>query len=187
MQHRCPMCPSFPLKLKPPGKLIEHISQHILHDPAVQTRRYPCGFCGGSGDLCVVYLGKGKGKKGAISVDIVKSRCKNGNLVKFSIGPGVKSTVSSPSTNRPIICPLCAASNSSSPAIWKYNLRAHIEEVHSEANVNAAMYKKLYTIERLEVTALRNLWEKKTRLTVQTIQSGPLNISDMHCARLSSK
>jgi hypothetical protein len=53
------------LTVKPPGKLVEHIVTHILHDPMVKARYCPCGFCGGSGDSCVVYIAKGKGSQGA--------------------------------------------------------------------------------------------------------------------------
>lgn len=135
-----------------------------------------------------MYTGKSKGKNGAVFVDTRKSSCKNGNMKKLSITSGAKSTTSSPSTNHPITCPICFSSNPLAPAIWKYNLKEHIENMHSEANVEDPMYKKLYNIEHFEFTALRTLWERKNRTNASMIQSfESLNILDAHSARLIPK
>jgi hypothetical protein len=180
-QHRCPLCPNLPLTVKPPGKLVEHIATHILHDPVVKARYCPCGFCGGSGDACAVYIAKGKGSQGAHYVDILKSHCKNGNVVKLSLGAGEKSTMSSPSTNVPVACPLCP---SNAPAVWKYNLQQHISEVHPTASSDD--YKLLYAISPFEASALKVLWSKKPRFTVRKFRNfGNLNISDPHSTHLS--
>jgi hypothetical protein len=183
-QHRCSLCPSLPLTVKPPGKLIEHIATHVLHDPVVKARYCPCGFCGGSGDSCVVYIAKGKGSQGAHYVDVSKSRCKNGNVVKLSLAAGEKSTMSSPCTNVPLACPLCP---SMAPAIWKYNLAEHISHVHPTADASSDDYKSLYAVGPFEVSALKVLWLKKPRYTTRKFRNlGNLNISDSHSTHLSA-
>jgi hypothetical protein len=184
-QHRCSLCPSLSITVKPPGKLIEHIATHILHDPVVKARYCPCGFCGGSGDSCVVYIAKGKGSKGAYYVDVAKSRCKNGNVVKLSIGSGEKSTKNSPCTNIPMACPLCP---SIAPAIWKYNLLGHVLEVHPTADANSDTYKSLYAVGPFEVSALKVLYLKKPRYTARKFRNlGNLNISDSHSTHLAPR
>ena len=42
---------------------------HILHDPAVKDLNNPCGFCLNVGNLCSIRIVKGKGGKGAFTVD----------------------------------------------------------------------------------------------------------------------
>ncbi|KIM71403.1 hypothetical protein PILCRDRAFT_82813, partial [Piloderma croceum F 1598] len=81
MQHRCPLCPTLPLTVKPAAKLVYHMATHILFDPVVQACRSPCGFCCGAGDsgLCTIYLIKGKGRNGVYSIDLDRSHCKNDN------------------------------------------------------------------------------------------------------------
>lgn len=184
-QHRCSLCPSLPLTVKPPGKLVEHIATHILHDPVVKVRYCPCGFFGGSADSCVVYIAKGKGSQGAHYIDASKSRCKIGNVVKLSIGSREKSTMSSLCTNVPLTCPLCP---SMAPAIWKCNLLQHLSQVHPTADAHPDAYKSLYAIGPFEVSALKVIWLKKPRYTVRKFSNlGNLNISDPHSTHLAPR
>lgn len=176
------MCPTYTLKLNPPGKLVEHVAMHILHDPIVRNRDSPCGFCGGSGDSCAVFLRKGKGRDGMVAIDVVKSRCKNGNVVKLSIAASQESVANSPSTNHPIPCPLCPTST---PAIWKYNLKDHIEIAHPTADVE--LYQDSYALETVEIAALLKHWNTKQRWTKARLRDlGNINISDVHSAQLNS-
>ena len=182
MQHRCPLCPTLSLTVKPAAKLVYHMATHILFDPVVQARRSPCGFCCGAGDtgLCIIYLIKGKGRHGVYSIDLDRSHCKNGNVVKLSLASRQESTEC---TNSPLICPLCP---SGAPAVWKYNLLRHIQEVHPTANAEAQEYRSLYTIERAEHRALKKSQLKKTRVTANKLgKLGELKISSSHSARLA--
>ena len=147
----------------------------------VKAHYCPCGLCGGSGDACAVYIAKGKGSQGAHYVDILKSCCKNGNVVKLSLGAREKSTMTSPSTNVPVACPLCP---SPAHAVWKYNLQQHISEVHPTAGSDD--YKLLYAINPFKVSALKVLWLKKPRYTARKFCNlGNLNILDPHSTHLS--
>jgi hypothetical protein len=182
MQHRCPLCPTLPLTVKPAAKLVYHMATHILFDPVVQARRSPCGFCCGAGDtgLCTIYLIKGKGRNGVYSIDLDRSHCKNGNIVKLSLASRQESTEC---TNSPLICPLCP---SGAPAVWKYNLLCHIQEVHPTANPEAQEYKSLYEIEQVEHRALKKSRLKKTRVTANKLgKLGGLKISSSHSVRLA--
>src|ERR1700723_3856871 len=127
---RCPRCPTLPLSITKPSKLVQHIGMHILHDPAVRDTNNPCGFCLNVGNLCSIRIIKGKGRKGALTVDPQRSRCPN--AAKLSITSASKSTASNPCTNVPLACPLC---REGADPIWKYNLRSHIITVHPTADV----------------------------------------------------
>jgi hypothetical protein len=177
-QHRCPLCPSTPLSLRSPTKLVEHMAMHILHDPAINITSDPCGFCLSSGPSCSIQLKKSKGSKGGVKIDMQRSRCPN--LVKLSLVSGGKSTPSAPCTNIPCICPLC---HDGSTAVWKYNLRHHIECIHPTADLSA--YSSLYSVETLEQAVLKNLFMAKPRWTPQRISNlGSTPISEAHSTRL---
>lgn len=150
-QHRCNLCPSLALTVKSPGKLVEHMAQHVLFDREVLTRQSPCGFCCLGGNSCVVFLSKGRGAKASQTVDMAKTRCKNGNAVKLSMKTAKVSTASSPCSNVPINCPLCP---SGSAAVWKYNLEGHLVDVHPMSNKDE--HKHLYSLAPLERGALKS-------------------------------
>ncbi|KAE9388420.1 hypothetical protein BT96DRAFT_836271, partial [Gymnopus androsaceus JB14] len=59
----------------------------------------------------------------------------------------------SPSTNHPLHCPLC---NTTQPAIWKYNLWAHILREHPSANVD--LYKHMFSVSNNERILLKGVY-----------------------------
>lgn len=180
-QHRCPLCPTIPLTVKPPAKLVEHMAMHILHDPKVSNTENPCGFCCTAGDACTVRIKKGKGRIVGLQIDIVNSRCIRGNVVKISLAPAHKSASTARCTNIPLLCPLCPPG---SPAIWKYNLSAHINRVHPTAN--GIEYQELYKIATIERGALKAQWIAPRRYNARALQDlGGVTISESHSARLA--
>ena len=182
MQHCCPLCPTLSLTVKPAAKLIYHMATHILFDPVVWACRSPCGFCCGASDtgLCTIYLIKSKGRNGVHIIDLDQSRCKNGNVVKLSLASWQESTEC---TNSPLLRPLCP---SGTPAVWKYNLLWHIQEVHPTANPEAQEYKSLYKIEQVEHQALKKSQLTKTWVTPNKLgKLGELKISSSHSAQLA--
>lgn len=100
-----------------------------------QIGSHPCGFCGRSG-TCSVGL-----KKGAKKTMAPDSDCPY--YYKFSLASAAKSTISGPSTNRPIVCTLCRrataasarqAQNDNSHVQWSYNIAAHVAQRHPNAS-----------------------------------------------------
>lgn len=69
----------------------------------------------------------------------VSSNCKY--YYNFNYKAATKSSSNSPSTNAPLICPLCKPSpkTGQKPAFWKYNLEAHLHREHPEALESAAL------------------------------------------------
>ena len=136
---RCPRCPTLPLSVSKPSKLVQHIGIHILYDPVIRDSNNPCGFCLNVGNLCSICITKGKGRKGALTVDPQKSRCPN--AAKLSITSASKSTASNSCTNAPLVCPLC---RKGADPIWKYNMRLHIITAHLTGDIE--QYKDLYKL-----------------------------------------
>ena len=136
---RCPRCPTLPLSVSKPSKLVQHIGIHILYDPVIRDSNNPCGFCLNVGNLCSICITKGKGRKGALTVDPQKSRCPN--AAKLSITSASKSTASNSCTNALLVCPLC---RKGADPIWKYNMRLHIITAHLTGDIE--QYKDLYKL-----------------------------------------
>ena len=101
----CLWCPTLPLSVTQPSKLIQHMALHILHDLALKYVVNPCGFCLDTGNLYSIRLVKGQGRKGAKVVNIQNSCCRN--VAKLSVNSATKSTMTNPCTNYPIECPYC--------------------------------------------------------------------------------
>ncbi len=86
----------------------------------------PCGFCGLSNiaDCQQLYITKhGHGQ--------AKSNCAHAH--EFQYKASLTSTLSTPCTNTPIVCPIkgCAGEvGSNKTAIWKYNMPEHIRVHH---------------------------------------------------------
>jgi hypothetical protein len=178
---RCPRCPSLPLPINKPSKLVQHIGTHILHDPAVKHSNNPCGFCLNVGNLCSIRLIKGKGKNGAKSVDPQQSQCPN--TAKLSITAACKSSPSNPCTNVPLECPLC---REGSDAVWKYNLHSHIMSVHPTADI--LRYKSLYELDLHERAAMKELFDAKPRLSKKRLKTATgIKISEAHSSRQALK
>ncbi|KAN0138828.1 hypothetical protein V8E53_003216 [Lactarius tabidus] len=90
-----------------------HMGAHIMFDMTLNTSEEYCGLCLCPLPMCQIYLNKGCGTSGRVSVDLIKSTCPN--LVSHS-------SDQSPCSNIPVICPLCPAG---SPAVWTYSLHSH--------------------------------------------------------------
>ena len=77
-------------------------------------------------------------------------------------------------------CPLCP---SNSPAIWKYNLRQHIQTVHPTANVN--LYQQNFQISDAERVLLKAVLLAKPRiLKKRRWQQDGMLISELHSTRM---
>ncbi|KAI0763396.1 hypothetical protein BC629DRAFT_1273639, partial [Irpex lacteus] len=128
---RCYQCGK---KLKK-GEARNHVGAHILkamrgvHENLSGKpvgRTMPCGFCGLSNitDCQQLYITKnGRGQ--------AKSSCSRAH--DFQYKTSLTSTVSTPCTNTPIVCPIpgCAGEvGSNKTAIWKYNLPEHVRAHH---------------------------------------------------------
>lgn len=84
----------------------------------------PCGFCGLDGcTLALVHKSRGKTE--------IKSNCQY--HYDFSLGAATVSSVTSPSTNVPLHCPLCLPDPKTGrmPAFWKYNIDSHTYDTHN--------------------------------------------------------
>ncbi|KAK7001931.1 hypothetical protein R3P38DRAFT_3326830 [Favolaschia claudopus] len=112
-----------------PQSVMAHVGAHILYDPKIDRSLEPCGLCGRPAPLCSLFLKKSSSGSGALTVDMKSSHgCPN--LVKrFSIAAASKSIVSSPCSNAPLICPACTKKE---PAVWRYNMRAHLIRHHPD-------------------------------------------------------
>ncbi|EIM87715.1 uncharacterized protein STEHIDRAFT_121332 [Stereum hirsutum FP-91666 SS1] len=163
-------------------RIIEHEGAHILSDPLFKGSSQVCGLCLGTGSSCVIFLRQSK--KGTSQVNMTTSRCPN--LYKIVMKKAAKSTVRSPCSNVPLKCPLCIAPNS--PAVWKYNLKFHIENDHPGAN--AETYRDLYEISESEETLMKGVWLNRKAVRVSAkmkrlAQRPQMKISDTHSTRLA--
>jgi hypothetical protein len=107
-----------------PQRLLEHIGANILFDPNVDAALEPCGLCLRPAQ-CVFYLKKGKGAQNGQQIKYKNSHCPN--MVRLTYSMAEKSMTKSPCSNVPIKCPWCMEA---APAIWRYNMKDHIESKH---------------------------------------------------------
>lgn len=135
----------------------------------------PCGFCLNVGNLCSIRITKGKGRKGAFSVDPQQSRCPN--AAKLSIASTRKSATSNPCTNAPLACPLC---REGADPVWKYNFRSHILNVHPTAD--AEQFKNKYELDPHEQASMKELFNAKPRRSKMKTASS-IKSSDAHSSR----
>lgn len=88
----------------------------------------PCGFCGRSGiRTCEeLYILTGKRKQ-------ISAQCQHSH--PFRYGDSFKSTITTPCTDTPIVCPIepCTAvvNGKWRGAVWKYNMVEHIRTHHA--------------------------------------------------------
>ncbi|KAF6750128.1 hypothetical protein DFP72DRAFT_1139753, partial [Ephemerocybe angulata] len=109
-----------------PPRILEHVGAHTLFDSTLDRLEEPCGLCLLPSKLCRYVVVKGKGSKASLHVDWERSSgC--ARAVSFSYKWAAEYTDNSPCTNVPLPCPLCPKSK---PAVWRYNLRLHLERVH---------------------------------------------------------
>ena len=164
--RRCDRCSEVAIHTGP--KLLLHNAAHILTEPELASRA-PCGFCLRSNGECKIVLQHGKTEK----INMDQSVCKN--LMKIQIRKAGTYSKSSPCTNAPVRCPLCP---SDAEAIWKYNLRQHLEVRHPGCSLD--YYKSMWEIttqEREHVS--RNRGIKRRRNREDTFPSG-VAVSEEH-------
>ncbi|KAG2132413.1 hypothetical protein DEU56DRAFT_721254, partial [Suillus clintonianus] len=113
-----------------------HMGRHILcavrgieeNLPTPVSGSLPCGFCGSSGNPdCAVTL---KETNRGINWETWCPRKED-----FQYGSANKGSNNRPCRNVPIVCKLCVHPNREmdwKPAIWRYNLEAHLTEEHPE-------------------------------------------------------
>ena len=133
------------MERKEGSTVVQHMGEHFLHDGGAKGLVNPCRFCLSTGQVCFIYLKKAKGSDRANTIDMRKSRCPN--LCTIKLGFAAKSSAKSLCTNVPLICPLCPKDVQ---AVWKYNMKRHIESIHPEAK--AEDYADLYTISTTEIS-----------------------------------
>ncbi len=154
------------------------MAPHIIHNPE-ELGPFPCKFCLGSN--CKIYVKRRRGAKESLFIDADRSTCPN--LVSLSLKDWKvknKSSKRPPITNKPLICPLCGIS---APAVWKYNLKAHLEQIHGLKSNMLKTHNHLYHISKEELIEVKSLNEKrkKSGTTARKLQqvTGP-SFSDPH-------
>ncbi|KAF8600333.1 hypothetical protein BDV93DRAFT_447713, partial [Ceratobasidium sp. AG-I] len=166
--RRCDRCPEVAIPTAP--KLLLHNAAHILTEPEL-AQRAPCGFCLRANGECRIVLQPGKTDK----IDIDQSTCKN--LMKIQLRKAGTYSKTSPCTNAPVRCPLCP---SGAEAIWKYNLRRHIEIRHPGCLLEQS--RDLWEItdqEREHVVRNRGIKRRRTR---EDNLPTDVSISEAHCS-----
>ena len=155
------MLPSIYLNLGKGPRLLEHFGAHILFDPNINHVDKPCRLCLRPAALCPYYFKKGKGVKGKLKVDKEQTQsC----LIKstFSYVVASTSTPSSPCSNIPIVCPLCAKLE---PVVWRYNLRYHFNVDHPNADLRR--YAHLWELSKSETDGMEKIWHDCQRVVAK--------------------
>jgi hypothetical protein len=91
-----------------------------------------------------------------------------------------KSSVKSPCSNIPLRCPLC---HQADPAVWKYNLRAHLIHVHQCKDVS--IYEQLYAITDDEIVLMKGSYLSKPRRSRAKKSVKVIAVSEAHSTRVS--
>lgn len=183
--HQCSMCsPPAYLDRTKGQKILGHMAAHILFDNTIVRSDQPCGMCLRPAPVCAFYLKKTKGAQ-TWQVDEAKSTCSS--HVSFNYTSASKSSSTAPSSNVPVLCKICSMGSAnpfSKPAIWKYNLKAHILSVHPNANVMA--HKDDWDIDDEELVRLKEVWKKRHEKKRGKVSKG-LAISEAHSSRMAAR
>lgn len=135
----------------------------VIANPITVTN--PCGFCGG------VATGECEPKLKELSRSITCTvNCPRKE--PFQYGSAAKGSNNRPCRNIPIMCRLCihdGKETETRPAIWRYNMEAHLNEKHPEyahpgKNDGLPLPRTVY--EAMELTAAE---EKKAGVPVRTV------------------
>lgn len=105
------------------NKMRLHIAKHILNKD-INASSSLCGFCGS-----LECISSGSSNSGTSAP---KSNCKY--FYSFSLACVVKSTKTSPCTNRPVYCPHCP-----NQVYWSYNLQQHYKDMHPLQTCNLSL------------------------------------------------
>jgi hypothetical protein len=159
-QHICAI-PGCNTALVDANHAVNHSAYHMLHTPQGLANKESCAICLGPASGCPAFLLKTTTPQPRI----VCSTFSPGGIVSdpstgvsFTTAGMSKSTLSMPSTNIPIVCPVCnpglaeadhklpgggAASTKRlpkiRPAVMKYNFRSHWEQEHPTLAMPAAL------------------------------------------------
>ncbi|KAI0296797.1 hypothetical protein BC826DRAFT_1090964 [Russula brevipes] len=175
------MCgPTVKLDWKHTQCVLEHMGAHLLFDRKLNTSEERCGLCLQTASMCQVYLKKGRGSAGNVSVDRDKSTCPN--LVRFNYKNAATSSEVSPCSNVPINCPLCPLH---SPAVWTYSLRAHFQGRHRLTST--AHFPIQVELSQSEKDGMRRVWKarfKQRKSYHKKHCNSPLAISEAHRSKL---
>ena len=123
--HQCPSCTPTVTLGKSGQCVLEHMACHILFDPQTKASSQPCGLCLRPSPTCTFELKKGKGANASLQINSKTSHC--ANLMTFSYSVAAVSGTRSPCSNVPILCSWCPKD---APAVWKYNMSAHVTDKH---------------------------------------------------------
>ncbi|KAF6759684.1 hypothetical protein DFP72DRAFT_806227, partial [Ephemerocybe angulata] len=172
----CSLCvPAVPIDPSPP-RILEHMGADILLDSKVDRSTEPCGMCGLPAQQCRYVVVKERGSKASNHVDW-KRTVGCARPVNFSCKRALEYSDSSPCTNVPLVCPLCTTDD---PAVWRYNLRNHLEQKHSTEAV--IRYASLWTLSEDEVAGMKRIWRDRRRSKATYTKKAPvlLTVSDAH-------
>ncbi|KAF6746419.1 hypothetical protein DFP72DRAFT_1076427 [Ephemerocybe angulata] len=175
---QCELCdPSPTFDISQSKKILQHMASHILKDPKLKRSDELCGLCLRPFPLCEYYLKKGKGADASLTIDRTRSKCKY--AIRFNPNTAGKTSITSPCSNSPLVCPLCPKK---SPAVWKYNLHAHFARAHP-MQVKNATFMDLWSISKTEVYEMEKVW--KARKSIPARRANPsglatIAVSEMH-------
>ena len=162
-QHVC-LVPACGVELIDHNHAVGHSAYHMLYTPELIPTAESCPICLGPSADCPVYLLK-TGSSALQPRVLCKvltpaaSRADPNTGVKFTHAGMSTSTVAMPSTNVPIVCPLCEPDladpahkppgapavsptkrkKTARPAVMKYNMRVHWAELHQSTAIPAGL------------------------------------------------
>jgi hypothetical protein len=133
--------------------IVHHIAKHILSEQTAKSSSV-CGYCGSHTSGCTVTLNKGTGKSSN-----PESSCPN--FFKFNYKSAEKSTLTSPCTNRPVICSLFSFCKKH---VWTYNLVWHYRENHPTETMDAVTATLIPTNDEITSIIKTNYYTMLTKL-----------------------
>ena len=161
-QHMCPVL-NCGIILADANHAVNHTSYHRLHTPSLLRDTETCALCLGPASACPAFLLKTSSLQPRhfytiFSPGAAISDAASG--VKFISAGMSKSTTTMPSTNIPIVCPVCEPALADAehkltsqvsdkkstkklpamrPAVMKYNFRAHWARLHGSTVIPAGL------------------------------------------------
>ena len=183
--HECPGCPETIYLDKSNGqRVLAHIGSHILHNKSIDRSLEPCGLCLRPVALCTIYLTRRSARNGHWSLRYGGTvPCPNVTI--FSNAAAMVSSNSSPCSNVPILCPYCP---DGSPAVWRYNMRSHLQNQHQ--GVSLEKHKEIWVLTQEEETVMADVWKRCYKQPKQRYKGKnvlPLRVSEAHSSCNLSK
>ncbi|KAJ6583593.1 hypothetical protein DFH09DRAFT_1436126 [Mycena vulgaris] len=180
--NTCSACPpNTPLDPKQGQQVLAHNAAHILYDPNINRATNPCGSCLNPAPMCEYYLTT----TGKQKINTARAKCPNLTMT-FRYSTAEISTESSPSSNVPIRCTLCAVGQ---PDIWRYSFENHLRTVHPSAPLDK--YSSIWKLHPDELKRIRKVWETRAKGVPIPKKRSPVTtsyvISEAHSSRLSMR